>query len=192
QPSDYQKLWLGFERNTNDASGNSNNGVVIHQPTDTTTEWVSGKNAVDKNAFHFNGNDYLQVTNNASLQPTAFSVSFWVSIPSTQPAFTHYVTKYSNGLNGQWFFDSGSGTSSNIRFGITTSDGEHSTPTINLSTGVWHHIVGTFDPSSTRVTLYVDGTQSQTATASGTWTPSGNSNNITIGGPNSLNGDMDD
>lgn len=174
--SNLKALW-SFQNSLSDSSTNGNNLSVLAG----SAVYDTGH---EGQGFKFNGATDLQATNNAGLQPTAFSVSFWVYLTSTQSPFSSYILKYSNGANGQWFFDSGPGTTSNIRFAITTSNGEHSTPTTNLSLNTWHHIVGTYDgtTNANTVILYVDGSQSQTTTSSGTWTPSGNTNNIIVGG----------
>lgn len=57
---------------TFDSSGNSNNGNLLNSPT-----WVTGKFG---NALRFNGSNYVEISNNASLQLTNdCSIFLWIN-----------------------------------------------------------------------------------------------------------------
>ena len=204
QPSDYQKLWLGFDgRTTSDASGNSNNAQIKNAPTDTTTEWTSGKNIGDQTAFHFNGVDFLQIPYTSQFsfdtnQP--FSVSAWVRTSDT----THNM--FIAGNDGFASSNSGfeiwkySGYPATL-FRITDNQNNvfeiaGKTP---INDGSWHHIVATYDGSGNEqgMKVYLDGTLD----GSGTNIPITNSiistqplaiGAFTVWGYYGFNGDIDD
>ncbi len=63
-----------FNGNTNDESGNNNNGTAIKD------DFTNDKNGTANRAFNFDGNNYIKVPNSASLSSIkdAISITAWV------------------------------------------------------------------------------------------------------------------
>jgi hypothetical protein len=77
-PTNGLVLYLPFNGNTTDASGNNNNGIVAGAILGNDRFGVANK------AFRFNDGSKITVPNSASLSLTnAFSVSVWVNMQST-------------------------------------------------------------------------------------------------------------
>ena len=135
-----------FNGNANDESGNGNNG------TNNGATLTTDRNGVENQAYSFDGNDFIQTSN----QNLSGSVSFsgW------------YKMSNFNFPNNDMFYVSNQSptndiTSSNICFGFRSSGGQygHATylsspltgyyPTNNLpTTNVWHHIACVFENGS--------------------------------------------
>jgi hypothetical protein len=145
--------WWPFNGNANDESGNGNNG------TNNGTTLTTDRNGVANQAYSFDGNDFIQTSN----QNLSGSVSFsgW------------YKMSNFNFPNNDMFYVSNQSptndiTSTNICFGFRGSGGQygHSTylsspltgyyATNNLpTTNVWHHIACVFENGS-YVKMYLD------------------------------------
>ncbi len=77
-PTNGLMIYLPFNGNANDASGNNNNGVVSGATLGNDRFGVANK------AYRFNDGNRIDVTNSASLSlSNAFSVSVWVNMQST-------------------------------------------------------------------------------------------------------------
>ena len=144
-----------------DHSGNSNHGTII-DATWTTDLPVP---AFNRYSVNFDGiDDYMSVPDSNDLSfgnastDSAFSISAWIkndSIGATQRIVTKASSTSSieymftiNGSNqlGLYLYDGSSGN----RIGATTN--------IALSSGVWYHVVATYDGNgaNTGINLYVD------------------------------------
>jgi len=138
-----------------DISGNNRHGSYISSPTyrvngpntnriprameyDNSAEHGYVDNATS-DAFTFEGNE-------------PFSVSFWVYIASTPVNWRRYVS-LDNGSVGWYFLNDSAGK---VRFYRQATSAVSVLSDSALSTGAWHHIVGTYDGTST-IRLYVDG-----------------------------------
>ncbi len=64
--------WYKFDGNANDSSGNGNNGTA-HGVTLTTD-----RNGSPNSAYSFDGDDWISVTHDDSLNPDALTVSVWM------------------------------------------------------------------------------------------------------------------
>ncbi len=81
-----------FNGNANDESGNGNNGTV------NGATLTSDRNGVANKAYSFDGSDWIEVMNSTTIQPsTAFSISAWVFVESSQPSlggnYTRIISK---------------------------------------------------------------------------------------------------
>jgi len=145
--------WWPFNGNTNDESGNGNNGNVINATLSADRFGVLNK------SYYLNGQSaYISVpVVNNNLLPQNISISVWCKIPSNYTAnngigmlvrsrFFGYNILYDN-------------SNQNLRF--ETFLNGNSTPTSSSSNGIdysdnnWHHIVGTFNGLANK--LYIDG-----------------------------------
>ena len=80
-----------FNGNANDESGNGNNGTV------NGATLTIDRNGLANKAYGFDGSDWIEVMNSASIQPsTAFSISAWVFVESSQPSLGGNYTRIIN------------------------------------------------------------------------------------------------
>ncbi|QQG39917.1 MAG: LamG domain-containing protein [Candidatus Aenigmatarchaeota archaeon] len=118
-------------------------------------------------AVRFDGvNDDVEVPKSAALDPGAqVSLETWIKSDPSNPMNT-----CCQGLVSTDFYNIGVSTGG-VYFAISSNSGASYpfTGTVAVSSGVWHHIVGTYD--GTAVRLYVDGAQAASAPASGAVSP---------------------
>ena len=80
-----------FNGNANDESGNGNNGTV------NGATLTIDRNGLANKAYGFDGSDWIEVMNSTSIQPsTAFSISAWVFVESSQPSLGGNYTRIIN------------------------------------------------------------------------------------------------
>ena len=156
----YQKLlWLPFENNILDSSGNQNNLHVNGQPN-----YIAGR--VGNSANNFTGSTWIDVTNQNNFNlnyNTPFSISFWINEPKSIPSAGIVISKQdtsSNTYTGWSVIERVDGTlklelSNNFASGASI-DVKSSTP---LNDARWHQVVITYDGSGTAVgvNFYIDG-----------------------------------
>ncbi len=140
-----------------DRSGSGNNGTLTNGPTKT-----AGR--IGQALSFDGGDDYVTISSSSALSiGTAATYSTWVKMNALPPSSYGYslIRKWSNGSedktlaiaqNGKpnlFFYNVGSGVNANTV----------------LSTGVWHHIVGTYDGTTEKI--YIDGVLDNSNSASG-------------------------
>jgi len=143
-----------------DTSGNGNNGII-----NGGAAWTDGK---FKKALHFDGtDDYIDCGNDASLNPTnAITVIAWAKQDaSTSDNYRDIIAKwrYGDQSNQSYLLSS---LNNKVSFWVYTDEQQSITSTTNIYDGEWHHIAGTFDGSTQKI--YIDGTQENSASVSGT------------------------
>lgn len=168
-----------------DASGNNNNGTLTNSPTITTSGKINS-------ALTFDGsNDYVNVPTSSSISITAdITIAAWIKRGVTNQKGDILVR--TNGSN--WDYEFGiddTGQDDKIFFYADAPSffTQYSSGTISDTN--WHHVAFTRSGSST--TLYIDGKQSGTSTASGAF--NNNSTPVRIGGDGDtvyFNGTIDD
>jgi hypothetical protein len=124
--------------------------------SDATTGKLSG-------ALQFDGSaDYASATNSSVFQLTkALSISAWIRGTSWgSGSFNNIILRKgeTNANNWQLVVQDG-----HLALGLDTNDGFHVQGDTLLQTGVWYHVVGTWDGSNIR--LYVNATLDDTPTA---------------------------
>jgi len=127
-----------------DSSVNANNGTLIGDP-----QWVVGQNG---SALEFNGNDYVDCGNNASLNITEhITIASWVNTDDAgNGQHNPYLTK------GDYSYALKHAAGNSIEFYIY--DGGWRTishPVDSSFNSVWHHLAGTYDGNELK--LYIDG-----------------------------------
>ena len=142
----------GYGYNVGDSSGKGNDGTIIG-----TASWVNG---VSGTALHLNGSyNYVLVSDSESLdfegiQP--FTLMAWIKPDNPQGQSgllrASVIDKYTN---YRLIYDDPDADARGIVFS-SNSNWYHSGQTV-ISSGVWHHYVGVYDPPYLRV--YVDGFQ---------------------------------
>ena len=154
--------------NAQDHSGNGNHGTVHGALL------ISDRFGNNNAAYQFNGDgDYIDVTDNASFNPTSsLSLSMWVQT-ATPHSFAGVMGKWNNldGLVGEGqeqFCFNVSDTHFGINFGLKTDKNPTVYPhemDVIYRNGNWNHYVGTYDGLSAK--LYVNGELVHTLRTSG-------------------------
>ena len=86
--------WWPFNGNANDESGNGNNGTV------NGATLTADRNGVANQAYSFDGNDLIQITNwDEVIGNSPFSINFWVK---SQP-YIGWIIAFGISQNGQGF-----------------------------------------------------------------------------------------
>jgi glucose/arabinose dehydrogenase len=149
------------------------NSTLIHPLTTSETLFVEGKigQAVEMRGQY---RESIEVMNAPELNPTQFSVSFWLR-PTTIEPYGHVVSHSNRGQTAGWQFDTfstsgpGGAPASTLRFGIFNSDGTLFSPAdIMLSRDVMIHVTGTFDGRMLKI--YKDGTLAGDVELTGNYT----------------------
>ena len=142
------KMDEGTGTSVSDTSGNNNAGILTNGPTWTTGKYGKGLN--------FDGvDDAVNIGSSSSLSPiSSFSISSWFKYKSS----TGYI--YSNWWGSQWRgINLGTYTGQNLRLtiGNDTPAYDYVDAGSAYNDGSWHHVVGTYDQSSLKLSIFVDG-----------------------------------
>ncbi len=142
----YWKLDEGTGTIAQDSSGNGNDGTLTNGPT-----WSTGQL---NGALQFDGiDDYVNISHAPSLQPANVTVSAWIK-PTSISTYDVVLNKVANGI-----WDDGYGLevskNSKMSFRINDENSPSNFAETSVSTGVWTHVVGTYDGSVIRI--YKDG-----------------------------------
>ena len=151
-PTNGLVAYYPLDGNTNDASGNGNNGI------NNGATQVSGK---INGAYSFNGSNYINLGTNLEAKNIK-TVSFWVnfnSLSAPQEIFSKSVSHCGlelilyGGFLGMYVMDEG-GYCANV-----TVSGESAITysTSMLSTGTWYHLAAV--QNGTFMAIYLNGTQ---------------------------------
>ena len=158
---------------TADDSGNNNDGTI------TGATWTTG---VSGSALNFDGNDRVDIPDDASLRPGNISFSAWVRTSGTSTANMTILGKsvFSNATNEQYILYLNAGGVPQLAFkrnsGCSPGAGWQGVPgTTRVDDQQWHHLMATWDGSVAR--MYVDGVLEGTNSSA----PAGNLDNC-IGG----------
>lgn len=134
-----------------DSSPFGNNGTLVNGPA-----WTTGRYG---NGLQFDGaNDYVNIPHHAGLEPSSITVEFWVNLNSDGTRHV-IVTKwfgFTTEVNPDGTFKWGLYGLSNQYFGTKT-----------ISWNQWHYLVGTFDDSTKKQCIYIDGNLSECQTVTG-------------------------
>lgn len=92
----------------------------------------------------------------------AYSIEFWANVDTVDSGYRPIISKVNSGIAGWWM---GYTTDANNGFFIKREPGNkfHGSSTYTILTGVWYHVVGTYDGSALR--LYINGLIRGTSTA---------------------------
>ena len=128
-----------------DSTANGNHGTLTNGPI-----WTEGKHG---SALSFDGeNDYVEISNGSSLNPTTFTLELWAYFNSLsgepcplQKGATFANPGYAITINN-----------SHVRFNVGRTGGESLLDSqVSLATGKWYHIVAIYDGIKQKI--YVDG-----------------------------------
>jgi hypothetical protein len=183
-----------------DSSGNGNNGTItigatgtqtgLDTCTNSGTAWGNGTNGKFNSSLNFDGtDDYVSIPHSSELMPTSLTVSGWIKFNSNTNWMM--INKASGGTPGSFYV-----YGDNLANGIWTIFGPTATRyNCNmgaLTTGVWYHLVGTFDAPLGQMKCYLNGDLKQTISGAELGS---NTENIFIGRYTSgyqTNGQFDD
>jgi len=152
-PTDGLVAWYPFNGNANDESGNGNNGTV--NGATLTTDRFGNVNS----AYYFDGeNDYIEISDHASLRPDNISISAWIYAEHSTP-FILGKSVFSNASNEQYTFD---GRYLNVKrnSGCYPGVGWYSGATNSYTLNNWYHITGSYDGYC--IKIYINGNLSAT------------------------------
>lgn len=134
----------------NDLSGNGFNGTLVNGPTFSS---LGGGSIV------FDGsNDYVSITDNATLRPTVFTTNIWVKKNTlTQVQSILFTKRFSATLSpfNSYSIQQDPGTGLPYRFCIGNASGQNYLDTPNINDLLWHNLVMTYDNST--IVGYLDG-----------------------------------
>jgi len=153
-----QQLWLSFDSDVIDKSGNDNNGTVSGTTTfiDDPNRFFDGRY---KKAFDFNGTTQINIANEADFDRTnahAFSISFWAKWSTA--SIMMLVTKMTATLNVGVEIGATATGAVRIRLRGAANEIDIITP-LTYKTGTWRHFAFTKSTASNAAgcKLYIDG-----------------------------------
>ena len=143
--------WWPFNGNTNDESGNGNNGTV--NGATLTSDRFGNSNK----AYGFDGiNDDISVQGLQNINfNSKISISAWINTNQINTS-KNVVTKY-GAFNDAFSLDI---ETSSVKFNVSPGTTNWNTcfnNNINLTTNNWHHIVSTYDFTSNVFKIYFNG-----------------------------------
>ena len=152
-------LFLPFNGNANDESGNGNNGTVIGASLAEDRFGVTGQ------AYSFNGNgDYISIVDNPNLFSDELTISWWYKMSEILGGERVVVGWVDGGHRYQQFFSGGQLSYLN-GYNVGQS-GMYFNPIYGLSDlDVWKNVVVTYKKlgtSTSTTSIYVDGELKQT------------------------------
>ena len=193
-PSNGLVGWWPFNGNTNDESGNGNNG------TNNGATLSTDRNGVSNRAFNFDGKtSFIEVANNSSLNLNSnFTISSWFNsdsmydVPGTVKMI---LSKHRNGLStdgyvyGIWNNNYSTTKRGMINFSGApkfTTDAYPKDSVGDVYVNKWYHYVVTYDVSNSELKYYLNGSLIDTKTIA--YSISTNTLNVIIGAEWTISG----
>lgn len=132
-----------------DISGHNNHGIISEAPWEGIF-W--GKTGVAGTCLSFSGGS-VEIPYNKTVAPRkAITLEAWVNLDNTS-SWQRVIAKSNKQQGFDYLFLVGN--ADDIRFIIGINEEEAGISAGEITTGVWHHLVGTYDGSELRI--YVDG-----------------------------------
>jgi hypothetical protein len=150
-PTDGLVGWWPFNGNSNDESGNGNNGTTGSGVTLTTDRFFSSNAAYD-----FNGSGNISLTSLPTTGPQDFTISGWIKTNNTTVRKGIACWGQDNPWQSTYFFVTNTGY---LNFDFAYNGGPQSSTFI--ADNQWHHVAVTC--ISGLVQLYLDGQPTATA-----------------------------
>lgn len=161
-PQDSLLLHYPFNGNAQDESNNHLDGIV-HGATLTSDRFAN-----PNSAYYFDGiNDYIEMPNDSLLKPELpISFSFWAKLESLHQLKNEFFST-SPEVDDHAGCEINTTSDNKGRVNINTGDNSGAdapssrvtkTTDVNLSIGIWYHIVGIFI-DSTNMEIYINGCQ---------------------------------
>ena len=148
-----------FNENANDESGNGHNGTV--QGATLAKDRFGKANS----AYSFDGvDDYIEVTDNASLRIASYTVSAWIK-PDASLSGTWQRIVGKAGRNFNMWLHSSNFIHHRFHDAASTNSGPPDTPSNSTQRGQWNHVVIT--NNGTTAKTYLDGVEKASGPVSG-------------------------
>jgi Tol biopolymer transport system component len=174
---DTRGLWKFDDQNTNDLSGNGNNGTLFNG-----ARFAPDVPLASSNSMSFDGtNSFVEVPNSASLNITGpFTIEAWFKVNELAAGYQSIVARFglapdNDGGYLLYLTSTGKPLFATLRNG---GDWDTITGGTTVTTDVWHHVAGVFDGTQMRV--YLDGALD--GSKSSTFAPVSGTRNLAIGG----------
>ena len=170
-----------FSGNSNDVSGNNNNGTV-HGAT-----LVSDRYGNPNSAYSFDGSSsYIDVPNNNSLNFSnniSFTISAWIKLNGSNTNYKGIVTKMDNSGNGYQFVVGNNSTPDVLAEEFSQgATGVGVVGNQNLNDNNWHNVLFIADRNANTLSFYVDNVlDNQTSSANVSAANINNTVNMKIG-----------
>ena len=156
-----------FCGNANDDSGNGNHGTV--NGATLTSDRFGNLNS----AYSFDGNDFIKVLSNSSIQPTnSISFSCWIFLTNSSNGGTFFTKNLSDGINSYAFERGG-----NNNFGVSMSGSSSLMNNNPVNLNSWNFLMCTYD--GVEIKFYLNGALVESVSSNLTLTYS--PNNLFIG-----------
>ncbi len=153
----YWKFDEGNGTSASDSSGNGNNGTLIGDPT-----WTEGNSGY---ALYFNGSNYVDCGNAASLHVQNYSLSAWIK-PSIIGDTEHRIISNGGYGNTNGAIDFVIATSGQLvilnQLGAYGQDECWSQSRFLISINSWSLVTATYDATTGNAKLYVNGDEVNT------------------------------
>jgi prepilin-type N-terminal cleavage/methylation domain-containing protein len=142
-----------------DSSGNGNDGALMGDAVRSSSGGTYGPASKQYVSLDGSG-DYIVTDTSSSLNLNGNSVtiSAWIKMNVLPNA---YKGIYAYGSSGGWYtLYVNSSNKPHMRIAGTALDGKNV-----FTTGIWHHVAGVYDKTTSKITLYVDGVIDSTRSA---------------------------
>jgi len=161
-----------------DSSGNGNTGTLGNASAFTVPTWTSG---MFGNALKFNGSQFVNVSDSASLNITStITLEAWIN-PANVASTTNRIFAKTNPSTSFWLLRLGAGYGGTGKVDLYLNGvggGAILVSSATLATNTWYHIVATYDGSYEK--LYINGNLDNSTAATGTIS-TGTGSNLYIG-----------
>ncbi|MBF0199538.1 MAG: LamG domain-containing protein, partial [Planctomycetes bacterium] len=161
----YWKLNESTGSTIDDATANHHNGITAGG-LDLSSNTITGQIG---SAISFDGvNDRISIAHSEDLNPSVFSIAFWVKKTSEVNDWARVMEKKDNGAQEGWsiLFETNKRVYFNMR-NDTPGATQTSSINSNLAVGEWRHYVYTFNGSI--ITAYENGIKKGTVTMTGNY-----------------------
>ncbi|WP_299159428.1 LamG-like jellyroll fold domain-containing protein [uncultured Eudoraea sp.] len=164
-PTNGLAAWYPFSGNSNDQSGNANDGT-INGPV-LTNDRFDNTNA----AFGFDGvDDYIEVPDDVSLRPDYISVSVWFKTSEVSIQSLLYKTDLNTAFNEQYSLALNYNSVNQIDCSVKNGNNcnnpglgwQRNQVTEVVNDDIWHHLVYVYDGNQS--IIYIDGANISTQT----------------------------
>jgi len=166
--------YYSFDGNSNDSSGNGLNGTL------NGATLTSDKFGNSDKAYSFDGNDYIEISDDPKLTSTdQLSIVAWFKKSSSSNLFTIIQKGYTDYYEEYIL----SVKNSSIYFDVGDGGGPYIQPNVSVSSGVWHHIVAVHNRvgGNSSLKIYLNGQNIGGTVINPTRTPMDNSYSVKIG-----------
>lgn len=167
----------------NETTGNA---IDVHGGHDSSAMVITARSGDD---YEFDGvNDYVTIPHHTDFNLNGFSLQAWLWSNVDQKGSAGLVSKDGSNRLGNFSFAFDNSADDYLRCGFVYGSAGGSNKDVytaaGVSTGVWVHAVGVFNPADDTLKIYRDGTLAGTTTAV-TQTPFQNTEAIRFGNRNS-------